>query len=247
MAYLPLVLLIVVAGLIIAHVASKAARPWAWKAAAAVALLALPVQAWLGLKWAPAERDMGDVYRIIYMHVPQVWMALFALTLNFGCSVAFLFRKSWVTDALAEASAEVGVVFGVLGVTLGAIWAKPTWGVYWDWDPRLTTAAIMIVIYAGYLALRKFIEDPDKRAAWSAVLGIFAFVDLPVLWYSVKWWKSLHQVQSTTKTVDPDMQLVLRFSTVTLLALLFVFVVLRFRIAFQAREAETTPPTVPAR
>jgi heme exporter protein C len=132
-------------------------------------------------------------------------------------------------------------------VTLGAIWAKPTWGVYWDWDPRLTTAAIMIVIYAGYLALRSFIEDPDKRATWSAVLGIFAFVDLPVLWYSVKWWKSLHQVQSTPKTVDPDMTLVLRWSSATMLALLFVFVVLRFRIAIKAREAEVAPPPVPAR
>lgn len=247
MAYLPFVLLLVVVGLIIGHAASPAVRPWAWKAAAAVALLALPVQAWLGLKWAPAERDMGDVYRIIYMHVPHVWMALLALTLNFGCAVAYLFKKSWVTDSLAESSAEVGVYFGVVGVTLGAIWAKPTWGVYWDWDPRLTTAAIMIVIYAGYLALRKFIEDPDKRATWSAVLGIFAFVDLPVLWYSVKWWKSLHQVQSTPKTVDPDMALVLRWSASTLLALLFIFVVLRFRIALKAREAETTPPQVPAR
>lgn len=247
MASIPFVLGALVVGLIIAHSAVASVRAWAWKAAAALVVLSLPVQAWLGLSWAPAERDMGDVYRIIYMHVPHVWMALLALTLNFGCSVAFLFKKSWVTDALAEASAEVGVYFGCVGVTLGAIWAKPTWGVYWDWDPRLTTAAIMIVIYAGYLALRKFIEDPDKRATWSSVLGIFAFVDLPVLWYSVKWWKSLHQVQSSPKTVDPDMTVVLRWSAFTMLALLFVFIVLRFRIALRAREAEVAPPPVAAR
>jgi heme exporter protein C len=151
-----------------------------------------------------------------------------------------------VADALAEASAEVGLYLGAVGTALGAIWAKPTWGVYWDWDPRLTTAAIMIVIYAGYLALRKFIEDPDKRATWSAVLGIFAAVDLPVLWFSVKWWNSLHQQQSTSGTTDANMRAALFTSGVILLSLLFAFIVMRFNIAMKERENEIAPPQVPA-
>jgi heme exporter protein C len=246
MKWLPLILLVPVLGLIVAHAAMPSARKWAWKVALAFTAILLPLQAWMGLSWAPPERDMGDVYRIVYMHVPHVWNAMAALTLNFCCSVAYLFKKSWVTDALAEASAEVGLYFGAVGVTLGAIWAKPTWGVYWDWDPRLTTAAIMIVIYAGYLALRKFIEDPDKRATWSAVLGIFAAVDLPVLWFSVKWWNSLHQQQSTSGTTDANMRAALFTSGVILLSLLFAFIVMRFNIAMKERENEIAPPQVPA-
>lgn len=247
MAVAPYVLGAVVVALIALHCAVASTRRWVWMVAAALAVAALPVQGYLGLVWAPPEQDMGEVYRIVYMHVPHVWMALLALCVNFCCAVAFLFKKSWVTDSLAEASAEVGVYFGLVGVALGAIWAKPTWGVYWDWDPRLTTAAILIVIYSGYLALRRFIEDPDKRATWSAVLGILAFVDIPVLWYSVRWWKSLHQVQSTAKSTDPNMRHVLWFSTFTLLALLFVFVYRRFLIALKERETEVAPPQVPVR
>src|SRR5687767_7363890 len=119
-----------------------------------LALVGLVSGAYLGLAWAPPDREMGDVQRIMYAHVPAVWMALLAATLNFGCSIAYLVRPRWPTDALAEAAAEVGLVFGVIGVTLGSIWGRPTWGVWWDWDPRLTSAAVMLMAYAGYLALR---------------------------------------------------------------------------------------------
>jgi len=111
-------------------------------ALAALGLLA--TGAWLGLVWSPPEAMMGDVYRIIYVHVPAMWMALIALTLNFGCCVAYLLHSSWKTDALAEATAEVGLLFGSYGLVLGSIWGKPTWGTYWDWDPRLTAMAIML-------------------------------------------------------------------------------------------------------
>src|SRR4051812_32734022 len=166
------------------------------------ALILLGIGHFVGLAVAPPDREMGDVQRIMYAHVPSVWNALLALTTNFVCSVLYLFRPSWKTDSLAEASAEVGLLFGSVGVLLGAIWGRPTWGVYWTWDPRLTTAAILLVAYMGYLALRRFVEDPEKRATWSAVVGIIAAVDLPIIWFSVKWWRSLHQVQSSPKTTD---------------------------------------------
>jgi heme exporter protein C len=238
----PLILLAVIVGLIGVHLFVPKTRSWVWKAIAGIGLVMFAVQPYYALYWAPPEREMGDVYRIIYMHVPQVWMAMLALTVNAICSLAYLMKKSWVTDSLAEASAEVGVYFGVVGVTLGAIWAKPTWGVYWDWDPRLTTAAILIVVYTGYLALRGFVEDPEKRATWSAVLGIIAFVDLPILWYSVQWWNSLHQKQSSPKTVDPQMTMVLRWSAAAFLCLLFVFIWHRYLAAKATREKEVALP-----
>ena len=105
--------------------------------------------AWVGLVLAPPDREMGDVQRIMYAHVPMVQMMLLAGTINFVCSVLYLFRASWKTDALAEASAELALIFGAIGVTLGAIWGRPTWGVYWAWDPRLTTVAILLVALRG--------------------------------------------------------------------------------------------------
>jgi heme exporter protein C len=244
--YSPLVILVGVLFLIAMHVAKPALRPGVIKVLFGTGVSMFLLQPYLALEWAPPEKYMGDVGRILYVHVPQVWMALLALTLNFGCSVAFLFKKSFVTDALAEASAEVGMYFGTVGILLGAIWAKPTWGVWWTWDPRLTTAAILLVIYAGYLALRKFIEDPDKRATFSAVMGIFAFVDIPVLWFSVKWFRSIHQVQSSPKTVDAQMTMVLRWSAVAFLCLLVVFIYQRFQVAYRERLRETAVPELGA-
>jgi heme exporter protein C len=208
----------------------------------AAAVLLLVLGNWLGLAWTPPEREMGDVYRIIYVHVPAMWMAMLALVLNFGCCVAYLFKSSWKTDALAEASGEVGLLFGSYGLVLGAIWGKPTWGTYWDWDPRLTAMAIMLVTYVAYMALRGFVEDPEKRAVWSSVVGIISFVNLPIVWFSVRWWRSLHQIQSTPKTVDPDMALALRVNAWASLILLTLFLLHRYRIALATREAEVALP-----
>lgn len=197
---------------------------------------------WMGLVWTPSEREMGDVYRIIYVHVPAMWMAMLALVVNFACCVGYLLQSSWKTDALAEATAEVGLLFGTYGLVLGSIWGKPTWGTYWDWDPRLTAMAIMLVTYVAYMALRRFVEDPEKRAVWSSVVGIISFVNLPIVWFSVKWWRSLHQVQSTPKTVDPDMTLALRVNAWASLILLTLFLLYRYRIALATREAEVAMP-----
>ncbi len=203
------------------------------------ALILLGIGHYVGLAVAPPDREMGDVQRIMYAHVPAVWVAMVALTTNFVCSVLYLFKPGWKTDSLAEASAEVGLVFGAVGVLLGAIWGRPTWGVYWTWDPRLTTAAILLV---AYMALRGFVEDPEKRAVWSSVVGIISFVNLPIVWFSVKWWRSLHQVQSTPKTVDPDMTLALRVNAWASLILLTLFLLHRYRTALATREAEVALP-----
>ncbi|MGQ0504199.1 MAG: cytochrome c biogenesis protein CcsA [Myxococcaceae bacterium] len=207
-----------------------------------LALILFPIGMYLGLVRAPPDREMGDVMRIIYCHVPSVWMALLAATVNVVGAFMFLMTRKWGWDSIAEASAEVGVLFGTVGVSLGAIWAKPTWGVWWTWDARLTSAAVMLVAYMGYLTLRRFVDDPEKRAIWSAVVGIIAYVDIPIIWFSVKWWNTLHQVQSSPKTVDPDMTMVLRWNAGVFLLILSVFLWHRYRIAQHARQAEVALP-----
>ncbi len=239
---------VVVATLIAAFVGMKvdATRPELGRLlrtiVAVVGVVLLGVGGYLGLAVAPRDSMMGEVQRIMYVHVPSVWLALVALTINFVASVAYLFKNSWKLDSVAEAAAEVGVLMGANGVLLGAIWGKPTWGVWWTWDPRLTTAAILLVAYAGYLALRKFVEDPERRAVWSAVVGIIAFVDLPILWFSVKWWRSLHQIQSTPQTVDRPMVVPLRVSAFAFLLLMIVFIWQRYRISQHARADEIALP-----
>jgi len=217
-------------------------RKWLRPAVGVLGFAMLGVGGWLGLVKAPPDREMGDVYRIIYVHVPCFWMASLAVALNFACSVLYLIKGSWKQDALAESSAEVGLVFGATGLTLGSIFARPTWGVWWTWDPRLTTTAIMLVSYAGYLALRRFVDDPERRAVWSSVVAIIAFADVPIVWYSVQWWKSQHQIQSSPKTVDPQMVFALRWNAFAMLALLTFFIWSRYRIALRDRQQEVALP-----
>jgi heme exporter protein C len=162
------------------------------------------------------------------------------------CAIAYLFKKSWVTDALAEATAEVGVYFGALGVVLGSIWARPTWGVWWDWDPRLISTTVMLLSYVGYLTFRSFTEDAERRATWSAAAGILGYVSLPIVWYSVRWWNSLHQVQSNDATMDKPIALVLHWGEATFFSLMLVFVYLRYRIARSRQEGDLALPPVNA-
>ncbi len=237
------VLLLAVLGLFGVHLAVPATRAWVWKVLAVLGVGGVVSGSYLALAVAPADHEMGDVYRIMFAHVPEVWMALLALCVNFGASVAFLFRKDLSLDALSEACAEVGLFFGTIGVLLGAIWGRPTWGVWWDWDPRLTTAAIMLVVYSGYLALRKFVDDPEKRATWSAVVGIIAASDLPILWFSVRWWRSLHQRQSGAGKMDPTIWSILMWNTAALMALTIVFAYQRYRIAQATRAREVALPS----
>jgi len=202
----------------------------------------LLVGSYLGLFVAPAEVYMGDVQRIFYMHVPTAWNTMLALSYAFIAALAFLWRGGWDWDARHEASVEVGVVLSALLCTQGAIWAKPTWGVWWDWDPRLTTTAIMFFAFAGILALRRFVEDPSKRAVWSAVATLVAFVDVPIVYFSVRWWNSLHQVQSTPETVSPDFYWPLRLNAFGILFLMGGWIQLRARTARLRLASELAPP-----
>jgi heme exporter protein C len=197
---------------------------------------------WWGLFHAPPDRYMGDVQRIFYVHVPSVWMMLIALTANFGLSVTYLLTNRINVDAWAESTAEVGLVFGALGLTLGSIWARPTWGVWWTWDPRLTTVFVLLVTYAGYLALRRFIDNPERRAVMSSVSGILAGAGIPLIWFSVKYFNSIHQPQSSPSTVDPAMHWPLRISAFGFLSAMIWFLQLRHQIAVARLNRELAVP-----
>jgi len=155
---------------------------------------------------SPPDDTQGDLVRIMYVHVPAAWLAYLAFFVTFIGSVAYLLTRHLRWDRIAAASAEVGVYFTGLAIALGMIWAKPTWGVWWTWDARLTLTAIMFFVYLGYLALRRTTDDPVARANRSAVLGIVGAVQIPLVHFSVVWWRTLHQPPSIIRPDGPAIQ-----------------------------------------
>ncbi len=208
----------------------------------AIGAALLLLGSYYGLFVAPPEKFMRDVQRIMYVHVPTAWNWMLAVLFSFYCAIAFLFRNNMKWDARLEAGLEVGTLFAFLLCCQGSIWAKPTWGVWWDWDPRLTTTAVLLFATLGILALRNFVEDPMKRAVWSSVATIIASVDLPIVYFSVKWWNSLHQVQTTPQTVSSPFHLPLRVNAFGVLFLMIGFIMVRTRIAANRLERELAEP-----
>ncbi len=191
----------------------------------------------LGLVWAPPERIMGDVYRIMYIHFPS-WAGTGAGYLTaFVASIAYLKTRDLGYDYVALAGAEIGLVFNATGLITGAFWGRPTWGVYWTWDPRLTTTAIMAITFAGYLVLRAFMEDPEARARVASLVAIIGFVNLPIVYFSVNWWRTLHQIQSSPETVDAPMAWALRTMMIAFVAL-FLFLLTRRTMLARIRGEE---------
>ena len=203
-----------------------------------VAIPLLAVGLYLALVWAPPDAMMGNVQRIMYVHFPS-WIAVALCYLTaFTCSVLYLVRRRPHFDHLAHAGAEVGVLVNTTGLITGSIWGRPTWGVWWTWDPRLTTTAIMLVIFVGYLLIRAFVEDPDARARTAALVAIVGFVNVPIVYFSVRWWRTLHQVQSSPNTVDPTMVVALRVMMVTFALIACYLMSRRYELARLEGEAE---------
>jgi heme exporter protein C len=159
----------------------------------AVALAGLVAAAIMALVVAPPDAEQGNVQRLMYVHVPSAWLAYLSFAVVFVCSIAYLVTKRIRYDRVAHASAEIGVLFTALAIVLGALWGKPVWGTWWTWDPRLTATAVMLLIYVGYLAVRRLPDNPARRARWAAVVGVVGFADVPIVHLSVSWWRSLHQ------------------------------------------------------
>jgi heme exporter protein C len=158
-----------------------------------LALAALAASAIMSLAIAPPDAEQGNVQRLMYVHVPAAWLAYLSFAVVFVGSVGYLATKKARWDRMAAASAEIGVLFTALTIVLGSLWGKPVWGTWWTWDPRLTTTAILLLIYVGYLAVRSLPDSPTRRGRWAAVVGIVGFVDVPIVQLSVTWWRGLHQ------------------------------------------------------
>ena len=155
---------------------------------------------------APPDRLQGDLQRLMYVHVPAAWTGYLAFIVTAIASVQVLRGRSarrW--DTLAEAAAEVGVLFTALTLATGSIWGRPVWGVWWTWDARLVTTALLLLVYVAYLALRRGIDDPRVRARRAAWLGVVAVVQLPIVHMSVVWWRTLHQPPTVLQPDHPPM------------------------------------------
>jgi heme exporter protein C len=191
-----------------------------------------------GLFLVPADALQGEVQRLLYVHVPAAWLAMLSFFVVFVMSVLYLIQRDPKWDLLALSAAEIGIVFTSLALVLGSLWGKPTWGVWWTWDPRLTTTAIMLMIYVGYLIVRSFADDPEKRARWSAIIGIIGFVDVPIVYLSVLWWRTLHQPPSSPRSMAGEFVYVLLLNLAAF-TLLYVYLMLRrYRLAVAERHVE---------
>lgn len=211
-------------------------RSYEWLGAAA--LVAVVSAQLFGVLTSPPDRDMGHLQKIMYVHVPAAWSAFIAFFIVAVASLLYLWKGQEKHDLLAAAAAEVGAVLIGLALVLGSIWARPTWGIWWTWDPRLTLTAVTFLIFVGYLSLRSFVDDPERRAQWSAAVGILGALNVPVVYMSVKWWRTIHQVQSTRGTVDPEYALGLEANGIAFLIVLAYFILKRYRAAQLERAAE---------
>jgi heme exporter protein C len=207
-----------------------AARTLGW-----LAVLALIAGLGAAFGYAPREAVQGNVQRIMYLHVPAVLTAYLAFALVFVGSVGYLLTRRPGWDRLALAAAEPGVLFTGITIVSGSIWGKPTWGTWWTWDARLTSTAVLFMVYVGYLLLRSLIEDPDARARYAAVVGILGAVNIPIVHFSVKWWRALHQPSTILgperSPIDPAIGLALFVNWVAFTLLFAYFLARRMEIA----------------
>jgi heme exporter protein C len=218
-------------------------------AACAAALAATLIMA---LFVTPPDAVQGQVFRLIYLHVPSAWLSYLSFAVVLVASIAYLRTKRTRWDRLAASSAEIGVVFTALTLILGSIWAKPVWGTWWTWDPRLTTTAVLLLVYVGYLAVRRLSDDPRRRATWSAVVGIVGFVDVPIVHLSVVWWRSLHQAPAVARIAPrmaPIMAWTLVLAVVAFTTLFAYLLVVRLRVGRleERAVAEALSPRIGAR
>jgi heme exporter protein C len=189
------------------HAAARGAgssRRRLWGLLTVIGLAALLVMAFF---YAPEDANQGAAQRIFYIHVPSAWIGFLAFGVVFVASIAFLATGRRSFDELASCSAEVGVVFTTAVLITGPLWARPVWGIYWTWDPRLTSFLMLWLIYLSYLVLRGYVPEPARRARFSAVLGIVGFLNVPIVYLSTRWWRSEHPTQFVVEegALPPEM------------------------------------------
>ena len=188
----------------------------------------------------PDEAAQGAIFRIIFFHVPAAWTAFLGFFAAFVCSILYLAKRNLRYDAVALAATEVGLAFAAGNLISGMIWGRIIWGIWWTWDPRLTSMLICWLLYAGYLMLRRAVEEPSQRARVSAVLSIFAFVDVPIVFFSIKWWRTQHPqpVVWGGGAMDPSYWNMLFLNWVPLILIAVVLILIRLRQEEAQREID---------
>jgi heme exporter protein C len=202
-----------------------------------LALAFIIVGLYVGLYLAPPDAYQGDVQRIMYLHIPSIIAAYVCYLIVFAGSCLYLWKRDKRDDILAHSAAEVAVLFTALTIIEGSIWGRPTWGVWWTWDARLTLTAVLLMIFVGYLMLRGLIEDEERGAVAGAVLAIIGALDIPLIHMAVYWWRTLHQPPSLMRpdklpweTIKWPLLLPVLINIVALVLLALYLLSLRFRL-----------------
>lgn len=212
-----------------------------WFATAAV-LLAI-AGFYIGFVLAPTDHQQGDSYRIIFIHVPAAWMSMFVY-----CVMAFwagvgLVMNTRMSSMMATALAPTGAMFTFLALWTGALWGKPTWGAWWVWDARLTSELILLFLYIGFMALQASIDDPRRADKAGAVLALVGVVNVPIIYFSVQWWNTLHQGSSVSMTKAPSMAMTMLLGMLVLALASWAYtlcvVLMRVRCIVLEREKHT--------
>ena len=207
---------------------------WKRGAIGAVVLFLVGAAAYASLYVAPTERTMGLIQRIFYFHAASAWAGMTAFFVCFAANLQYVWRRQQKWDSLAVSAAEVGLAFITVVLITGPIWAHPVWGIWWTWDARLTSTFVLWLLYISYLLLRTLIEEPDRRALLSALFGIFAFLDVPIVFGAIRWWRTQHPAPvimgGPGSGLEPTMRKVFFFSVLALHALMVLLIVERYRL-----------------
>ncbi|MFQ5637882.1 MAG: cytochrome c biogenesis protein [bacterium] len=202
-------------------------------------LAAMTVNLYLIFMFAPEEAAMGQIQKIFYFHVPSAWVAGLAFFVVFITSIAYLWKKDKKYDIIAYSAAEIGSVFATIVLITGPIWARPVWNTWWEWSPRLTLFMVLWFIYIAYLMLRNVVEDKEKGARLAAVFGIVGFVDVPIVYMSIRLWRDIHPspviAGGNDSGLHPDMKIAFFFSLFTF-TLLFLYLLVQ-RIKLEKSQA----------
>jgi heme exporter protein C len=209
---------------------------------AAVAILLVIAAAYASFFIAPTERTMGDIQRIFYFHVGSAWAAMDVFFVCFVANLLYVWRREQKYDSLGVSCAEVGLVLTTVVLITGPIWAKPVWGIWWTWDARLTSTFVLWLLYVSYLLLRSLIEEADRRALLSALFGIFAFIDVPLVFFSIRWWRTQHPspviMGGSGSGLEPTMRKVLFFNALALNVFALFLVVERYVLERTKHDVE---------
>jgi heme exporter protein C len=211
--------------------------------AAVAVFLLLGAAAYASFFIAPTDAKQGLIYRILFLHVASAWTGLTAFLICFVANVMYVLRRQPRWDWLGVAAGEVGLAFTTAVLVTGPIWAHPVWGIWWTWDARLTSTFVLWLLYVSYLLLRTLVEEPERRALLSALFGIIAFLDVPLVFGSIRWWRTQHPqpviMGGPGAGLDPLMYKVLFFSWFAMLALMTLLLRQRYRLEAMRGDLET--------